>query len=194
MIGIIIGAVLGSLVVGGGIGYLIFHLVQKNRRGAAQMQASKIIEDAKSQANAYKKEAMLEAKEEVLKLKNETDNEVRERRAEIQRLENRLVQREESLDRKEEALDKKIQAADELKSQIEAGKQDLLNKEKELETKALNITKELERVAGLTQTEAKEQLVASIEDEARKEAGVIVRDIENQARDEGEKKAREIIT
>ena len=194
MTGIIIGAALGSLVLGGGIGFLIFYLVQKNRVGAAQMQASKIVEDAKNEAQAYKKEAMLEAKEESLKIKNELDNEVRERRAEVQRMENRLVQREESLDRKEETLDRKIQAADDLKSQIEAGKQELLNKEKELEDKALNITKELERVAGLTQVEAKAQLVASIEDEARKEAGVIVRDIENQARDEGEKKAREIIT
>ena len=194
MVGIIIGAAIGSLVLGGALGYLIFYFVQKNRMGAAQNQAKKLIEDAQSEAAAYKKEAMLEAKEEALKLKNDTDNDVRERRAEIQRMENRIVQREEALDRKEDLLDKKIQAADDIKNQIEASKQELAKQEKELEKKAEGIVKELERVSGLSQADAKAQLVASIEDEARKEAGVIVRDIENKARDEGEKKAREIIT
>ena len=120
MAGIIIGAALGSLVLGGGLGYLIFYFVQKNRTGAAHEQAKKLVENAKAEAQAYKKEAMLEAKEEALKLKNETDNDIRERRAEIQRMENRIVQREEALDRKEDVLDKKIQAADDAKAQIEA--------------------------------------------------------------------------
>ena len=194
MVGIIIGVALGCLVLGTGVSYLVFHFVQKNRLGAAQSQAKKLVEDAQAEASAYKKEAMLEAKEEALKLKNETDADIRERRAEVQRMENRIVQREEALDRKEEVLDKKIQAADDLKAQIEAGKQDLLNKEKELDKKAEDITKELERVSGLTQADAKAQLVATIEDEARKDAGIIVRDIELKAQEEGEKKAREIIT
>jgi len=194
MVGIIIGASLGSLVLGGGIGYLIFHFVQKNRMGAAQIQAKKLVEDAKNEASNYKKEAMIEAKEEALKLKNETDNEVRERRQEIQRMENRLVQREEALDRKEEVLDKKVQAVDDIKAQIEESKQELANHEKELNKRAEEIVKELERVSGLSQADAKNELVASIEDEARKEAGVIVRNIEEQAREEGEKKAREIVT
>ncbi len=194
MVGIIIGVAIGSLVLGGLIGVLIFYLVQKNRMGLARSEAKNIIDDAKNQAAAYKKEAMLEAKEDALKLKNETDNEVRERRAELQKMENRLVSREEALDRKEDVLDKKIQSADELKNQIEKGKQDLLDKEKELNKKADSINKELERVSGMSQAEAKEQLVSSIVDDARKEAGVIVRDIENKAREDGEKKAKEIIT
>lgn len=194
MAGIIIGASIGSLVLGGVIGVLIFYFVQKNRMGSARSEATKIVEDAKAEASAYKKEAMLEAKEEALKLKNETDNEVRERRAELQRMENRLVAREESLDRKEDVLDKKIQTADEYKNQIEKSKQELVNKEKELENRAHDINKELERVSGLTKAEAKEQLVSTIVDDARKEAGAIVRDIENEAREEGEKKAKEIIT
>jgi len=194
MVGIIIGVALGSLVLGGGLGFLIFYSVQKNKNGQALNKSKQIIEDAETKAQAIKKEAMLEAKEEALKLKNETDAEVRERRAEVQRLENRIVQREESLDRKEDTLDKKIQAADDLKAQIEASKQELVHKEKDLEKKAEGIARELERVSGLTQVQAKNELVASIEDEARKEAGVIVRNIEEQAREEGEKKAREIIT
>lgn len=194
MAGIIIGAALGSLVLGGGLGYLIFHFVQKNRTGAAHEQAKKLVEDAKAEASAYKKEAMLEAKEEALKLKNDTDNDIRERRAEIQRMENRIVQREEALDRKEEVLDKKIQAADDAKAQIEAGKAELANREKELEAKKADINKELEKISGLSKEEAKKQLISTIEEEAKRDAGIIVRDIENKAREEGESKAREIIS
>jgi len=194
MVGAIIGAAIGSLVVGTLLGFLVFHLVQKKRNSEAAAKASKLLEDAKAEAAALKKETLLEAKEEALKLKNQSDNDIRERRAEIQRLESRVVQREEALDRKEDILDKKIQSAEELKAQIETGKQKLADREKELDKKAENISKELERVSGLTKDAAKSELIASIEDEARKEAGIIVRDIENQAREEGEKKAREIVT
>ena len=194
MVGAIIGAAVGSLLLGAGVGVLIFYFVQRNRVGAAQQEASKLIEDAKQEASTYKKEAMLEAKEEALKLKNQTEEEVRDRRAEVQRIENRIAQREENLDRKEDALDKKLQAAEDLKAQIENSKQALVNKEAELDKKAEGIKKELERVSGLSQEKAKAELVALIEDDARKEAGNIVRNIEEEAREQGEKKAREIIT
>lgn len=194
MVGAIIGASIGALAVGIVVGFFIFNAVQKKRMGDAQNQAKKLVEDAKTEASSLKKEALLEAKEEALKLKNENDNDIRERRAEVQRMENRLVQREEALDRKEDLLDKKIQSADDMKVQIENQKNELVNQEKELEKKAESISKELERVSGLSKENAKAELVASIEDDARKEAGVIVRNIEEQAREEGEKKAREIIT
>lgn len=194
MIGAIIGASIGALVVGIVAGYFTFNAVQKKQVGNAKSQAEKLVEEAKTQASSLKKEALLEAKEEALKLKNESDNDIRERRAEVQRMENRLVQREEALDRKEDLLDKKIQSAEDLKSQIENQKTELVNQEKELEKKAEEISRELERVSGLTKESAKAELVALIEDDAKKEAGVIVREIENKAREEGEKKAREIIT
>ncbi len=194
MIGAIIGASIGALVVGIVAGYFIFNAIQKKQMGDAKNQAKKLVEDAENQASTLKKEALIEAKEEALKLKNESDNEIRERRAEVQKMENRLVQKEEALDRKEDLLDKKIQSAEDLKMQIENQKNELVNQEKELEKKAESISKELERVSGLSKESAKAELVASIEDEAKKEAGVIVREIENQAREEGEKKAREIIT
>lgn len=194
MIGAIIGISIGALAVGIVAGYFIFNAIQKKQMGDAKNQAKKLVEDAENQASTLKKEALIEAKEEALKFKNESDNEIRERRAEVQKMENRLVQKEEALDRKEDLLDKKIQSAEDLKMQIENQKNELVNQEKELEKKAESISKELERVSGLSKESAKAELVASIEDEAKKEAGVIVREIENQAREEGEKKAREIIT
>ncbi len=193
-VGLGIGLALGFFVIGGVLGFVIFYFVQKNRMGAAKLQVQKMLEDAKTQAESLKKESMLEAKEEALKLRNQADEELRDRRTEVQRMENRLATREEALDKKEESLDKKLQNVEDIKAQIEKSKQELANEERQLEIKAQNITKELERVSGLSQNEAKAQLVSSIEDEARKEAGIIVRDIENQAREEGEKKARDIIT
>ncbi len=182
------------LIVGAGIATLITLLVQKNKLGSATAKASKILEDAKLQAKNIEKEAVIEAKEQALKLKTETDEEIKERRSEVQRQENRLIQKEEALERKEDAIDKKSQALDDSRVALENKIKALGEQEKQLDSERAKIGKELERVAGLSKEDAKKQLVDSIVDEARKDAGNIVRDIENAARDEGEKKARNIIT
>ena len=191
-LGIVLALV--ALILGGTASYFITTQLSKNRDGKAQAKANQIIENAENQAAALKKEAMLEAKEEAYKLKTETDNELKERRAEVTRMENRAIQKEESLDRKEEALDKKQQSLDALKQEQENKLKALEEKEQKIAEKMAEAQKELERVSGLSKEQAKAELVNSITDEANKEAGVIVRDIENQAREEGEKKAREIVT
>ena len=182
------------LAVGAGAATGITLIVQKNKLGSTTAKASKLLEDAKNEAKTIKKEALLEAKEEAYKQKAQSDKEIQERRVEIQRQENRLIQKEESLDRKEEAIDKKSQALDDARQNLENKTKQLVDKEQQLENEKLKIDKELERVAGLSKEDAKKQLVDSIVDDARKEAGNIVRDIENQAREEGEKKARDIVT
>ena len=191
-LGIVLALV--ALILGGTASYFITTQLSKNRDGKAQAKANQIIENAENQAAALKKEAMLEAKEEAYKLKTETDNELKERRAEVARMENRAIQKEESLDRKEEALDKKQQSLDALKQEQENKIKALEEKEQKVLEKLEDAQKELERVSGLSKEQAKQELIVSITDEANKEAGAIVRDIENQAREEGEKKAREIIT
>lgn len=122
----------------------------------------------------------------MLKFRNEVEKEQRERRNELQRLERRLTQKEESLDRKmdsierkEETLSNKEQEIDELKEKIQ-----------ELHAKQLT---ELERLSGLTSEEAKQILLNNIEEEIKHEAAMLIKDIESQAKEEGEKKAREII-
>ena len=194
MVGIYIAIALGCLVVGAGAATGITILVQKNKLGKANAQASKLVSDAQNEAKNIKKEAMLEAKEEILKLKTESDEEIKNRRNEIQRQENRLFQREESLDKKEESLDKKLEQIEKEKSSLddEFKKIELANKD--LENERNKISKELEKIAGLSKDEAKKQLVDSIVDDAKKEAGNIVRDIEEKAKEEGEKKARDIVT
>lgn len=183
-----------ALILGIVAGYFINIFISKKRVGKAQNKANKLIEDAENEAKALKKEAVLEAKEEALKLKTETDNELKERRAELTKLENRLILKEEGLDRKEDMLDKKQSAIDEQKALQENKVKELQEKENSINLRIEKIDKELEKVSGLSKEEAKAQLISSIEDQARKDAGVIVRDIENKAREEGEKKARNIIT
>ena len=194
MVGLYIAIAVGSLAIGAVVATLITMSVQKNKLGNANAKASKILADAELQAKNLAKEAELKAKEEVLKLKTESEEELKARRSEIQRQENRLFQKEEMLDRKEESIDKKSEMLDGEKQALENRVKELANQAKQLDAEKEKIAKELERVAGLSREEAKKQLVESIVDDARKDAGNIVREIEEKAQEEGERKARDIVT
>ena len=193
VIAIIVSGVV-FLAIGGFASYFITGRMLEKKLGNAKNIAEKTLKDAEEKASTIKKEAVLEAKEEALKLKTDSENECRERRAEIQKMEVRILEKEEALDRKNDSLDKKLQSIDDAKQELENKKQDLENMKQDIVVEKEKIVKELEKVAGLSKEEAKKQVVDSIIDEARKEAGNIVRDIEQEARDEGEKKARDIIT
>ena len=153
----------------------------------AEELARKLIADAEKEAETLKKEQLLEAKEEVHRLRNEFEKEARERRNEQQRIERRLIQKEESLDRKLEAIEKKEELLNRRDEDIKRHQEyihELYEKQK----------KELERMSGFTAEEAKEILFNDIRKEIEKEAAVMVKEIEAQAKDEADKKAREIIT
>lgn len=159
----------------------------QSRMGRAEDVANRLIEDAKSRAEVLSKERIAEAKEEVHRLRSECDADCRERRNEVTKLEKRVLQREEQIDKK--------------LSSLEAKEERFSKKEKELEeslasAEELNSRRraELEKVAGLTSDEAKQSLIESVENEARRDATVLVRDIEAQAKADGEKIARNIIT
>ena len=145
------------------------------------------MEKAKREAEATKKEAILEAKEEVHRLRNDLDRDSRERRNEIQRLERRILQREESLDKKsdllekkEETINKRLQEID----QMEENVQQLYAKRRE----------ELERISNLTSEEAKEILLGEVRKEVSHDAALLIKEIESKAKEEADKKSREIIT
>ncbi len=189
----LLGCVIG-LAVAIPATFFTVRALQKSKSEKDKANAKNILEEAKNEAKNLKKEAVLEAKEEVLKLTSECDQELKERRAEMQKAENRINQREEFLDKKEELIEKKNDA-------VEKSKQDLLEKEKTLNKKVEEqdavlekMNKELERISKLTREEAKKELIAKYEDDAKKEAAVIVRDIENNAREEADRKAKEIVT
>ena len=180
------GIALIALAAGLVSGYFYRKNVMEKKLGQTDEVIQNLLEDAKHKAEDKRKEAVLEAKEEIIRLKNELDKEVRDRRAEVSRQERRVNQREESLDKKfdnlearEESLNEKYAAAE----QLEAQAQELHDKQHA----------ELERIAGLSAEEAKAILVDRVQKDAYHDAAVMVREIEAQAKDEAEKKARNIV-
>ena len=160
--------------------------VVEKKIGSAEGKAREIIDEAIKSAEAKKKEALLEAKEENLKAKNELDKEIKERRAEVQRYEKRVLNKEEAIERKSESLEKKENS--------------LKNKEEKLaeaQTKVDELSEkrvqELERISGLTSEPAKEYLLKTVEEEVKIETAKLVKELESQAKEEADKKAKEIV-
>jgi ribonuclease Y len=170
-----------------GIGYFIRKSFAEAKISSAEQAAATIIETARKEAEALKKETVLEAKDEAHKLRIEAEKDIRERRIEIQRLERRLLQKEESLDKKLESLERK--------------EEKLANKEKRIEETQEQIDEilrkqvaELERISGMTTEEAKQMLLSNVEQEVRHEMAQMIKEIEMEAKEEADKRAREVIT
>ena len=191
IIAIIIAVV--TCLVGGVVGYTYRKNYTEKKIDRTEDYAKRLYDDAVRKAEDYKKEKVLEAKEEILKAKAENDREraenekeMRERRNEIQKNERRLIQREETLDKKADNLETREEALNNKAAE-------LTKREAELdELKAKELT-ELERIAGLTKDEAKQIVIDRVQKEAFHDAAASVREIETQAKEEGEKKARNII-
>ena len=154
--------------------------------GSAEAEATRIINEAIRGAESRKKELLLEAKDEIHKSRTEYEKEVKERRSELSKQERRLQQKEEAMDkktdafeRKEEELAKKLAAVAQSQAEVD------LIKKQQMET--------LERLSGLTQDQAKQFLLESVENEVRHETAMKIKEIEAQFKDEVEEKAREII-
>ena len=179
------------IIIGIAFGIAAGYLIRKNLAEAkiatAEAEAKKIVEEAQRQAEAKKREAILESKEEILKFRNEVEKENKERRNELQRLERRLMQKEEILDRKTEQNEKKEEALQRKEHEIEKLRNEI--------NKALQqqLT-ELERISGLTSEEARQLLMADIEKETQHDAALMIKEIEQRAKEEGEKRARDIIS
>ena len=160
--------------------------VAEQKIGSAEEKARGIIDEAVKTAETKKREALLEAKEETIKAKNDLDKEIKERRAEIQRNERRIVQKEENLDKKLESIEKR-----------EAGftaREEELNKQKAVVAK-LNEERvqELERISGLTSEQAKEYLLKTVEDDVKLDTAKMIKEMENQAKEEASKKAKDYV-
>ena len=188
VIPVIVGAVCAAVfaVLGFVLGVAHRRKTAEKEIGSATQEATKIINNALAEAEASKKEKVLEAKDEVHKLRSDADRDIRERRNEVQRQEKRLNQREEYLDKKADSL--------------EAKNDKISEKQKELENKLLEVDgikksqfDMLERISGLTQEEAKNQLLASLEEELDTEKSKKILEYEQMTRDQSEVLAREII-
>ena len=168
------------------LGWIFRWLYARFQLTASEQRAERIKQDAIKEAEAKRKEILLEAKEKVIQERNQQEKETRERRAELQRLERRVVQ-------KEDALDKKV-AQIERTEQVLADKDRVcLEREKALLKEEERYRAELERISGLTAEEAKALIIKSLESEARHDAQSLINKIEQEANLDGEKKAKEIL-
>ncbi len=176
-----------ALAVGVLVGFLIRKKIGEAKIGSAEAEAKRILEESSKDAEAKKKEAILEAKEETLRLRNETERELKERRAEVSRQERRINQKEENLDKKTEALerkneqlDEKLKANDALRTQINEVLEQHLQR--------------LEEISNYTSDQAKEELIARVESEARHEMAQKLDELETQFKEQAEAKARNLLS
>ena len=160
--------------------------VTEGKIGSAEERARKIIDEALKTAEETKREKLLEVKEEALKTRNELEKEVRDRRNEVQRTERRIQQKEENVEKRSEAIERKEQSLN--------AREDALNKKNEEVTK-LNEQRvqELEKISGLTSEQAKEYLLKIVEDDVKHESAVMIKTMEAEAKEEADKKAKEIV-
>lgn len=179
------------LVVGAALGYFVgtfmYRKITEAKLGSAKETVDKMLEEAARDAEAQKKEAVLAAKDEAFKLRNDAEKEVKARRHELNQMEQRLLQKEDALDKKLDSIEKKEASLQQKDSEIEA----LRDKVHEVEQQQLA---ELERISGLTSEQAKEQLLQDVNQEVQIDMAAMIREMEAEARDEAETKAREIIT
>ena len=189
----IISALLG-FIVGAVVLYFVNRKVNESKLTGATHTAEAIVEEGKREAESLKKEALLEAKDETHQLRLEAEAEIRERRSELQKQENRHLQREENLDRKEDTLNKR-ETTLERKEEAYIGRQQHIERMEREAEELVNVQKtELERVSSLTREEAKQIILEEVEQELATDIAVMTKESELQAKEEADKKAREILS
>ena len=186
-IAITVIAALIALVIGLAAGYFYRKNAMEKKIGQTEEYAKNLLDEATRKAEEKKKEAVLEAKEEIIRLKNELDKEIRDRRSEVTRTERRLNQREEQFDKKQDNLEAR-------EEQLNAKFKEAERLENEAHKLHEKQQQELERVANMTSDEAKNILIDRVQKDAYHDAAVMVREIEARAKEEADKKARDIIS
>ena len=182
---IVIGLVVG-LLAGAVVGYYVRKSQAEKEVGSAEARAKAIVAGAERDAETAKREALVEAKDEIFQMRKEAEADLKKRSAEIERKEDRIADREATMDARAATLDRKEQSIEDKDAHLQRART-------ELETLAERARSELERVAGMTSADARQALVEKIQDDAKREAMIIVRDIESQAREEADRRARKII-
>ena len=191
-----------ALLLGAGVGVAVTWVL---RNKSAKKKSEKKLDDtskrveemlknAEAESKQLKKEAILEAKEQEIRRRNEFEQEMKEKRAEQQRIEQRLNRQEDALERKEEELNKKNEALDRQKENLSKKEEEVEKTKEQVSRQHELMVQELERVAQLTKEEAKRILTEEILDETRRDAAIQVRNLEQQAKDEADLNAKNIIS
>jgi len=176
-----------ALALGVGLGWLIRWTVGRSQARSAESLAQKIVLDAEREAERLTREAIREGKEEISALRREAEQVLRARREEVERQERRLAERERQLEQRARTLEAQAEELADRDRKLQMVRQ-------QLEQAAEQHKAQLERIAGMTQQEAREALMAQMVEEAKRAAMQQVREIEQRAREEGEERARKIVT
>lgn len=198
---VIVFPLLALFVGAGAAAFLVWYLKDKNskKKSANKLdetskRVEEMLEAARAESKQLKKEAILEAKEQEIKHRNEFEQEMKEKRAEQQRAEARLNKQEDALERKEAELNKKSEALDSQRATLAQRLEEVAKKQEQVSRQHDLMLQELERVAQLTKEEAKKVLTEEILEETRHDCAMQVRNLEQQAKDESELNAKNIIT
>jgi ribonucrease Y len=182
---VIVGVV--ALALGISIGFVVRKTLAQSQAQSAEARGQKVILEAERESERITREALVEAKDEASALRKEAEEDLRVRREEVARQESRLAQKEQSIDRKADEADKRAEELDDRDERLKQVRQ-------QLEQAAAQHRAALEKIAQLTALEAKEALRTQVVDEAKRDAMSAVREIEQRAREEGEERARKIVT
>ena len=158
----------------------------ESKIGNAEAKAREIIDDAVKTAETKKKEALLEVKEESIKTKDDLEKETKERRAELQRYEKRVLAKEEAVEKRSDALEHR-------ESKLSSKEEQLRQRETRVEELSQKRVQELERISGLTSEQAKEYLLKTVEEDVKHDTAKMIRELESQAKEEADKKAKEYV-
>ncbi|HLS65517.1 MAG TPA: ribonuclease Y [Pseudogracilibacillus sp.] len=182
------------LIVGIVVGYLIRKSIAEAKISSAENLAKQIIDEAHRNADAAKKEALLEAKEESHVFRQQVEEELRERRVEIQKQEDRLLQREEILDKKSVTLDKRELSLENREQTLAEKQQQIEEMESKVEALLAEQDKELERISGFTTDQAKQVILTRVENELKQETALMIKEAENEVKEEADKRAKHLLS
>ena len=183
-----------ALVVGLIVGYIVRKSTHEKELAGARNTATGILEEAKREAETLKKEALLEAKDENHRYRTEIESELKERRSDILKQENRLVQREENLDRKDDGLEKRERTLEAKEEKLSSRQQLIDDQEQKVTALVEEQQLELERVAALSRDEAKDMIMKETEEDLSHELAVMVKESEQKAKEEADRKAKNLIS
>ena len=185
MVPLLVGIV--ALAAGAAIGFFVRKAIAQTQAASAESRAQKVVLEAERQAEKVVREALVEVKDEIGAMRREAEEDVRARRDEVKRQEQRLTQKEESLERKLAEAERRAEELDDRDEKLQLVRQ-------QLEQAAEQHRRQLETVARMTAQEARDVLMAQILDDAKRASMGQVRELEQRAREEGEERARKIVT
>ena len=184
---VIVATFLISIAIGIFLGFTLRKRIAESKIQGAEQEAKRLVDLAKVEAENIKKEEIIKAKEEIMKDRDELDKEIKERRSEVQKQESRMIQKEENLDRRSDNLEQKEKGLEKEYESLELQK-------KEVNELIEKQSQELQKIAGLSEKDAKKYLLDQLEKEISTEKAKLIRDLNQKAKEEANKNAKEIIS